>query len=289
MAEASTAEENETPKAMATDSFTLCSFVDEVESRVDMLRRQATALMGERASLLMIMEQLKSDCMNVDIPPEDCQELVTNMERLKARCEAVEIQVHTVRDEGQLQSLHKVNSALEELEDRLFSSQNVSMTAGGKARSYLNACLPEPVGPIDSRFQSLVLGCTVDDQKDVQRHLESLVRELSLSSSSPRIKPKDTSSRADLSNNSSEVVNSLSSLGGLTSSPQSSNITRDENSKENEIDNHLTAHWNAAPKDLSCDQEKQPVQTEGEGRHSQSGSSSAHNKEHNTSVFDSSS
>ena len=60
-------DENETRNPMAEDSFTLFSFVDEVESRVEMLRKQATALIGERASLLMIMDQLKSDCMRCDI------------------------------------------------------------------------------------------------------------------------------------------------------------------------------------------------------------------------------
>lgn len=41
--------------------------------------------------------------------------------------------------------------------------------------SCLNACLPEPLSAkVDSRFQSKVLGCTVDDQKYFRKKLQSL-------------------------------------------------------------------------------------------------------------------
>lgn len=69
MAAAASSNKSETEKLTATDSFTLYSFVDEIESRVDTLRKQASALIGEQASLLMIVDQLKSDCMKCDIPP----------------------------------------------------------------------------------------------------------------------------------------------------------------------------------------------------------------------------
>jgi hypothetical protein len=71
MAEAApSGDENESTKTMATlatDSFTLFSFTDEVESRVEVLRRQVAALIGEQASLLLIIEQLKHDCLHCDI------------------------------------------------------------------------------------------------------------------------------------------------------------------------------------------------------------------------------
>lgn len=67
MAAAAFSDENGTDKLMASDSFTFFSFVDEVESRVEDLRRQATALMGEQASLLAIADQLKNDCMKCNL------------------------------------------------------------------------------------------------------------------------------------------------------------------------------------------------------------------------------
>ncbi|KAL8612723.1 hypothetical protein ACOMHN_025374 [Nucella lapillus] len=287
MAEA--ASETETPRktAMSTDSFTLCSFVDEVECRVDMLRREATTLMGERASLLEIMDQLKKDCMHVDMSPEDSQELLTNMERLKVRCEAVEIHVHTVRDEGQRQSLHKVNGALEKLHTRLASSQNTSGSVVLQAQSYLNACLPEAVGPIDSRFQSMVLGCAVDDQKDIRRRLQRFVQEGGsegkVDSSSQRDRSNDSFSEKGLSNNSARLVDQERPAA----SPLPSDVTYDERSRGKEMANHMSALWNASPKDLTSDERRREG---GGGRfHAEDNDSDACNREENAAGFDSSS
>lgn len=48
-----------------------------------------------------------------------------------------------------------------------------------KIESYLNACLPEPLSSnIDSRFQSKLLGCTVDDQKYFKKTLQSLHKKM---------------------------------------------------------------------------------------------------------------
>ena len=69
MAAAASSNKSETNKLIANDSFTFFSFVDEVESRVEALRRQASALIGEQASLLMIVDQLKNDCLKCDISP----------------------------------------------------------------------------------------------------------------------------------------------------------------------------------------------------------------------------
>lgn len=109
----------------------------------------------------------------------DCQELIANIERLRERCQAVEVHVHTVRDEGQVKALDKINMVLQDLESQVNGNPTVTLSVSQRAHSCLNACLPEAVGAIDTRFQSLVLGCALDDQKKVRWRLESLVKHCS--------------------------------------------------------------------------------------------------------------
>ena len=189
---------------------------------------------------------------------EDCQELVTNMNRLQARCEAVHVQVHTVRDEGQKQSLEKVNGVLDELHTHVMSSETIPLATVQRARALLNACLPEAVGPIDSRFQSLVLGCAVDDQKYVRQRLQNLVHDCDLETGSRASQPvshTDTRNTPAVqeSNNSSVICDS--SQSGVASVPETpaskSNPQSADVGFNNGLpgENYLTAQWYSAPKD----------------------------------------
>lgn len=54
---------------LSSESFTLYSFMDEVESRVEALRRQANSLIQEQASLLMVMDHLKEESLRSLITP----------------------------------------------------------------------------------------------------------------------------------------------------------------------------------------------------------------------------
>lgn len=40
---------------------------------------------------------------------------------------------------------------------------------------YLNSCLADPRGPIDERFQSTLLECTAEDQKEVRKKLQDFL------------------------------------------------------------------------------------------------------------------
>lgn len=99
------------------------------------------------------------------------------MQRLRERCQAVEVHIHIVRDERQLEALEKVNKVLDELEIEVTTNNSSTMTVNKRAQSLLNACLPEAAGAVDTRFQSMVLGCALDDQKAVRQRLQCLVRQ----------------------------------------------------------------------------------------------------------------
>lgn len=78
--------------------------------------------------------------------------------------------VSTPRNDIQEEAYKAVSDILDELQK---SPSDHLKTV----ESYLNACLPEPLSSkIDTRFQSKVLGCTVDDQKHIRKKLHNLHR-----------------------------------------------------------------------------------------------------------------
>ena len=97
------------------------------------------------------------------------------MERIKTRIESVQITVNTVRNANQQAALEKVTLHLTAMEKLL---EENPQDAKEKISVCFNTCLSETSGPVDSKFQSCLLECTVDDQKQVRRKLESWLRTL---------------------------------------------------------------------------------------------------------------
>lgn len=89
----------------------------------------------------------------------------------------IDISVKTVRDSAQEDALHQVNSLIDTL---LTISDRIS--ARQRCQTFLNACSIheqvnalelEPV--IDKKFETAVLGCTLDDQKTIKKRLQALM------------------------------------------------------------------------------------------------------------------
>lgn len=82
----------------------------------------------------------------------------------------------THRDKMQEDALHQVNSLIDSLVMGLREDPD-----GAKARciSYMNACSSHFVqGVTDKKFESALLGCTLDDQKRVKKRLQGLLNYL---------------------------------------------------------------------------------------------------------------
>lgn len=84
----------------------------------------------------------------------------------------------TVRDGAQEDALHQVNSLIDSLltvSDRTLARQ--------RCQTFLNACsvhedpanTSEPQQIVDKKFETAVLGCTLDDQKIVKKRLQALM------------------------------------------------------------------------------------------------------------------
>lgn len=98
-------------------------------------------------------------------------------QRISNRLSTVEISVKTVRDAAQEDALHQVNGLIDSL-------LTLSDRVGGRQRcqTFLNACVHddpsstheiEPI--VDKKFETAVLGCTLDDQKIIKKRLQALM------------------------------------------------------------------------------------------------------------------
>lgn len=86
-----------------------------------------------------------------------------------------------MRDHAQEESLHQVNRLIDEI---LISSKDPTH-ARQKCQQYLNACSDGPGHdcvdgclPMDKRFESALLGCSLDDQKHIKQRLLALSKYL---------------------------------------------------------------------------------------------------------------
>lgn len=99
-------------------------------------------------------------------------------QRITNRLSTVEIIVKTVRDGAQEDALHQVNSLIDTL-----LTINDRTVARQKCQTFLNACSMhddpsctleiEPI--VDKKFEAAVLGCTLDDQKNIKKRLQALM------------------------------------------------------------------------------------------------------------------
>ena len=110
---------------------------------------------------------------------DESHDLQATIERLRKRCEAVQVKVNTIRSPEQEQALSKVESLVQDLERICILGQvdNDESSFSKRALCLLNACTSDAPfeGPIDYKFQGMVLGCKLEDQKMVRHRLECLV------------------------------------------------------------------------------------------------------------------
>lgn len=102
------------------------------------------------------------------------EELTLTAERLMGRTLSVEISVGTIRNPQQEEALQKATSIIDEIVKKLLDDMEGSRQ---KLLALHGACVTEaPAIPIDQKFQAIVIGCALEDQKNIKRRLETLLR-----------------------------------------------------------------------------------------------------------------
>lgn len=115
---------------------------------------------------------------------DELDEVNCYAQRISNRLSTIEISVKTVRDSAQDEALHQVNSLIDSLltiGDRVLARQ--------RCQTFLNACSihEDPSGTqdiepiVDKKFEVAVLGCTLDDQKNIKKRLQALMTYLNKS------------------------------------------------------------------------------------------------------------
>ncbi|KAJ8925684.1 hypothetical protein NQ315_009531 [Exocentrus adspersus] len=151
--------------------------LDLLENHVEKLRKSASQLEEDRDALLSTLDSVRNADLMYELEdktfPDDRDDINRYADRISSRCLTVEVRVLTQRDQMQEEALFQVNHLIDGLVKGLKSDAE---STKAKCIAYMNACSSSMVSGItDKRFESALLGCTLDDQKKVKRRLQGLL------------------------------------------------------------------------------------------------------------------
>lgn len=168
--------------------------LDQLDARVERFRKDALGLQEKRDFLLMSIDLIKSNDLLASMSESEREEVSCYMQRINSRLSTVELNVRTVRDNSQEDSLSQINALID-----MMITMGDPVHSRHRCQEYLNSCgivdanAPQTVpeesnsssdvfvmddGPVDKIFESALLGCTLDDQKIIKKRLQALMRYL---------------------------------------------------------------------------------------------------------------
>ncbi|CAK6951627.1 BAG family molecular chaperone regulator 2 [Scomber scombrus] len=160
--------------SMADRSGQLLENLDQLEIRVETLREAASALEQERECILEMIQSTLNSQEILSVCAGEREELTLTANRLMGRTLCVEVSVGTIRNSQQEEALRKATTIIDEIVKKLLGDME---GARHQLLALHAACVTEaPPVPIDQKFQALVIGCALEDQKKIKRRLETLMR-----------------------------------------------------------------------------------------------------------------
>ncbi|KAM3855152.1 BAG family molecular chaperone regulator 2 [Vipera latastei] len=162
--------------SMADRSSRLLECLDQLERRVEALRDAASSMEQEKEALLEMIHNIQNSQDMRNISEGEREELNLTAKRLMGRTITVEVSVETIRNPQQQESLLRATQMIDEIVNKLLDDLEDSKS---RLMSLYGACTSEtPSGPVDQKFQSVVIGCAIEDQKKIKRRLETLLRNI---------------------------------------------------------------------------------------------------------------
>ncbi|GBP35602.1 BAG family molecular chaperone regulator 2 [Eumeta japonica] len=148
--------------------------LDQVELRVERLRRDTLRIEEEKDSLLSTLDSVKHSDVLAELSECDKDDISRYADRILARAMTVEVVVRTDRDSQQEEALHQVNMYIDQL---VMSVHEDAVVAHTRCQTFMNACTshPDSSAGTDKNFETAILGCTLDDQKRVKKRLQGLM------------------------------------------------------------------------------------------------------------------
>lgn len=154
------------------------SILDGIDREVENLRKHALKLQEKRDELHTRIDILKTDFLQPKIDDIDQDELNFHLKRVNDRLQTVNIDVQTIRDDSQVESVHVINNLIDEV-----IKYGDPIEKRKKCQSYLNSCSSTEyfyneegsMILVDKRFENNLLSCALDDQKMIRKRLEALM------------------------------------------------------------------------------------------------------------------
>ncbi|XP_051946142.1 BAG family molecular chaperone regulator 2-like [Xyrauchen texanus] len=184
--------------SMADRTGRLLENLDQIEMRVEALREAATAMEQERECLIEIIQSIQNSQEMRTICDGEREELSLTASRLMGRTLTVNVSIDTIRNPQQEEALNKAIAIIDEI-----ASQVLDNMEGARMRlqALHAACVTEaPPVPIDQKFQSVVISCSLEDQKKIKRRLETLIRNMDNAEKTIRIMDKQKVESSSVAN-----------------------------------------------------------------------------------------
>ncbi|XP_077438601.1 BAG family molecular chaperone regulator 2 [Vanacampus margaritifer] len=159
--------------SMADRAGQLLANLDQLEIRVEALRETASAMEQERECILEMIQSLQNSQEMHNISAGEKEELTLTADQLLGRTLSVEINVGTIRNSQQEESLLKATSIIDEIVKKLLVDMADSRQ---RLLALHSACVTDAPVPIDQKFQAIVISCALEDQKKIKRRLEMLLK-----------------------------------------------------------------------------------------------------------------
>lgn len=159
--------------------FRVLVILDKIDTRTESLRKEAIKLQEQKDDLTVTIDMLKNNQFIAELSDSEREEINFHLKRISDRLQTVDLKVQTVRDNGQVDSLHHINILIDEV---ITISDPISKRQ--KCQGYLAACsssdfqysiTTESLMFVDKKFENCLLGCTLDDQKKIRKRLEALL------------------------------------------------------------------------------------------------------------------
>ncbi|XP_020383747.1 BAG family molecular chaperone regulator 2 [Rhincodon typus] len=163
--------------SMADRSGRLLETLDNLELRVEALREAAASMEQEKETLLELIQSVQNSQDMKHISDGEREELNLTADRLIGRTLTVTVSVETIRSLQQEEALSKATALIDEAVSKIL--EDLRSTKNSLMALY-NACSSDaPQGPVDQKFQSIIIGCALEDQKKIKSRLEKLIRNVS--------------------------------------------------------------------------------------------------------------
>lgn len=184
--------------SMADRSGRLLESLDQIETRVEALREEATAMEQERECLIEMIQSIRNSQELRSVCDGEREELSLTASRLLDRTLTVSVSVDTIRNEQQEEALKKATAIIDEITGKVLEDME---GARKRLQALHAACVTDaPPVPLDQKFQSVVISCALEDQKKIKRRLETLIRNMDNAQKTIQIMDNQKVDHSSLSN-----------------------------------------------------------------------------------------